>query len=120
MEPGFFYTGFGGIIILMDQSNWIPVVEAGKLKENSLRLVLPKGIPVLLVRKNADEIYALSNKCPHMACPLNNGVLGGYILKCPCHDWRFDIRTGELLEAKEIKIPLYDWKIADSQIWLKI
>jgi nitrite reductase/ring-hydroxylating ferredoxin subunit len=120
LEPGFFYTGFGGIIITMDQSSWIPVIEVNKLKENSLRLVLLKGLPVLLVRKTADEIYALSNKCPHMACPLNSGVLEEYILKCPCHGWRFDIRTGEMLEAKEIKIPLYEWQIAGSQIWLKI
>jgi 3-phenylpropionate/trans-cinnamate dioxygenase ferredoxin subunit len=55
-----------------------------------------------------------------MACPLQKGVLDGYILNCPCHDWQFDIRTGELLEAKEIKINVYEWKIIDGNICVKI
>jgi nitrite reductase/ring-hydroxylating ferredoxin subunit len=104
----------------MQEISWIPVAEEKKFKEDSVKLVFPRGISVILIRKTADEIYALSNKCPHMACPLRGGILEGYTLQCPCHDWRFDIRSGELLEAREIKIPLYEWKIADGQIYIKI
>jgi nitrite reductase/ring-hydroxylating ferredoxin subunit len=104
----------------MDNLSWVPVIEESKLKENSVKLVSPKGIGVLLIRKSAQEIYALSNKCAHMACPLAGGQLSGYILKCPCHDWQFDIRTGELLEAKEIKITVYEWKNIGPDICLKI
>jgi nitrite reductase/ring-hydroxylating ferredoxin subunit len=104
----------------MERSIWVTAIEADKLKEDSLKLVSPKGIGILLVRKSANEIYALSDKCPHMACPMHRGRLQGYILECPCHGWRFDIRTGELLEAKEIKIPAYEWKISENKVWLKI
>lgn len=89
------------------------------MQENSLNLVFPKGIGVLLIKKEG-KIYAISNKCAHMACPLSGGVLEGYIIKCPCHDWRFDIRTGELLEVKELKIPTYQMKFEDGKIFVKI
>jgi nitrite reductase/ring-hydroxylating ferredoxin subunit len=104
----------------MDEFGWIVAVEEEKLRPNSVKLCLLKGIGVLLIRKAENEIYAVSNKCAHMACPLRGGVLDGYILKCPCHDWRFDIRTGELLEAEEIKIKVYEWKIINGNICVRL
>ncbi len=89
------------------------------MQENSTSVVCPKGLPVLLIKK-AGEIYAISNKCPHMACALAGGTLKDYTIKCPCHDWKFDIRTGEFLDAKEIKIPVYEWKLSDGKILIKI
>jgi nitrite reductase/ring-hydroxylating ferredoxin subunit len=104
----------------MTDTAWIPVIEESRLIEESVRLVAPKGLAILLIRKKGKEIYAISNKCPHMACPLRTGLLEGYILTCPCHDWRFDIRTGEFLDAKEIMLPVYQVKISDGMILIKI
>jgi nitrite reductase/ring-hydroxylating ferredoxin subunit len=104
----------------MTKYNWIFVIEEKELKENSTGLVFPNGIPILLIRKVQDEIYAVSNKCAHMACPLSAGVIEGYTIKCPCHDWMFDIRTGEFLDAKEIKIPVFEWKLEDGKIFIKM
>ncbi|MFA5099410.1 MAG: Rieske (2Fe-2S) protein [Candidatus Omnitrophota bacterium] len=105
---------------IMTDNSWIPVLEDEKLIEQSVRLVSPRGLSVLLIRKIKGEIYAISNKCPHMGCPLRTGLLEGYILTCPCHDWRFDIRTGEFLDAKEIMLPVYPVKIVDGMILVKI
>ena len=101
------------------KSLWVYVTEEKELQENSANMVFPKGLPVLLIKKG-DEIYAISNKCAHMACALAGGTLNDYTIKCPCHDWKFDIRTGEFLDAKEIKIPVYDSKSSDGKIFIKI
>ena len=55
-----------------------------------------------------------------MACPLSAGAIEGYTIKCPCHDWTFDIRTGEFLDAKEIRIPVFEWKLKDGKIFIKM
>jgi nitrite reductase/ring-hydroxylating ferredoxin subunit len=102
-----------------NESSWVYVIEDKELQENSANIVFPKGLPVLLI-KNAGEIYAISNKCAHMACALAGGTLKDFIIKCPCHDWKFDIRTGEFLDAKEIKIPVYEWKLSEGKIFIKI
>lgn len=104
----------------MAENIWIPVIEKKEIKQESIRAIFPKGLGLLLIRKSGNEIYVLSNKCPHMACPLSAGTLEGYILKCPCHDWQFDIRTGELLEAPEIRILIYEHKLSDGRIWVKL
>ncbi len=82
-------------------------------------MVFPKGLQILLIKKGV-EIYAVSNKCAHMACALGGGTLKDHTIECPCHDWRYDIRTGEFLDAREIKIPVYEWKLSDGRIFIKI
>ncbi len=79
----------------MEDNGWVSVIEEKKLKENSERLVFVKGISLILIRKSGSEIYAVSNKCAHMACPLKGGALDGYTLECPCHEWKLGIRTRE-------------------------
>ncbi|MGZ3767030.1 MAG: Rieske (2Fe-2S) protein [Mucilaginibacter sp.] len=86
-----------------NESSWVFAIEEKKLQENSANMVFPKGLQVLLIKKTG-EIYSVSNKCSHMACALAGGVLKDYVIKYPYHDCRFDIRIGEFLDAKEIKI----------------
>jgi 3-phenylpropionate/trans-cinnamate dioxygenase ferredoxin subunit len=56
------------------------------------------------------ELFALSDKCPHRGASLSGGLLtglvksdgprdykyerAGEILRCPWHQWEFDVRTG--------------------------
>lgn len=58
-----------------------------------------------------DEFFAIRNRCPHEGGPLCEGLLTGFlesrmpgdytytrqgeILRCPWHQWEFDIRTGQ-------------------------
>ena len=98
-----------------DDRTWLFAIEEDKLQENSTSLVFPKGLPILLIKKDG-QVYAVSNKCAHMACGLGAGLLKDYTIQCPCHDWKYDIRTGEFLDAKEIKIPTYPCRSADGKI----
>jgi 3-phenylpropionate/trans-cinnamate dioxygenase ferredoxin subunit len=57
------------------------------------------------------EFFALRNQCPHAGGPLCEGILSGFlrsdapgeydyvrrgeILRCPWHQWEFDVRTGQ-------------------------
>ncbi len=100
-------------------SSWIFAIEESKVPENGMTAAFPKGLQVLLIRKSG-QIYAISSKCAHMACSLASGVLEGYTLKCPCHDWRYDIRSGEFMDAKEIKLPVYDFKVSEGKIFVKV
>ena len=100
--------------------NWVPVIEEALLKEEVPTAVFPKGLPLLLIKKSDREIYALSGRCPHMGCPLRRGALDGYILRCPCHDWRFDIRTGVFVDAKEISLVVYEVKAENGSIMVNV
>ncbi len=104
----------------MEPESWVRVIKEDALPEKGMTPVFPKGLPLLLIRKTAGEIYAIDNKCPHMGCPLYRGQLDGYHLQCACHDWRFDIRNGSFADAPEIRLRCYEWKIADGYIYVRI
>ena len=105
--------------MFMSEPSWVFAIEEEKLPDNSIQAVFPKGIPILLIKRKG-KIHAISNKCAHMACTLAGGYLDGYTIKCPCHDWKFDIRTGEFLNAKEIKIPTYELRLSEKKVFVKV
>jgi 3-phenylpropionate/trans-cinnamate dioxygenase ferredoxin subunit len=103
----------------MPADPWVYVLDEVDLVESTPRVVYPRGVPVLLIRKEG-HVYALSNKCSHMGCPLDGGTLTGHILQCPCHYWRYDVRTGTFLDAAEISLRLYQWRIIDGRVFIRI
>lgn len=103
----------------MSEEQWIYAFEEAALSDGQKQALVIGGQKIALIKKSK-ELFAISNKCVHMECPLSKGELEGYVIKCPCHDWRFDIRTGEFLDAKELRIPVYELKVSDGKIYLKM
>lgn len=95
------------------------VLELSKLAEGKPAAVFPLGLPVLLIRVGV-EVFALENRCAHLGCPLAAGTLDGYLLRCPCHDWRFDIRDGRFVDAPELAIKTYAVEIKDGKVFVRL
>jgi nitrite reductase/ring-hydroxylating ferredoxin subunit len=102
-----------------DTMTWTYAMEDGALPEGGIAAVYPLGINVLMARVEG-TVYALSGKCAHMACPLFGGTLDGHILTCPCHDWRFDIRTGLFLDAPELGLAALPTKSEAGQLFVSV
>jgi 3-phenylpropionate/trans-cinnamate dioxygenase ferredoxin subunit len=98
---------------------WFFAIAENELDEGEKKPLLIEGDKLLLLRQEG-HFYAISNKCPHMDCPLSKGILNGYVIQCPCHDWQFDIRSGEFLNAEEIKVQAYETKVADGKIYVNM
>lgn len=94
-------------------------VDDAKVKEGVPLAVYPRGLAVLLIRRQG-ELFAIANRCVHMGCPLEEGGLDGYTLTCPCHDWRFDIRDGEFLDAPELSMPTFAVKVEDGKVLVRL
>jgi Rieske Fe-S protein len=50
----------------------------------------------ILIRPEADVLLAYSQKCTHLSCAVIPNV-GEGVIKCPCHEGYFDLRTGGVL-----------------------
>jgi 3-phenylpropionate/trans-cinnamate dioxygenase ferredoxin subunit len=98
---------------------WVPTIDEAKVRDGACVAVFPKGLGVLLTRIDGD-LYAVANKCAHMGCPLEGGKLEDAVLTCPCHDWRFDLRTGVFLDAPELAIATYPVKVEDGKVHVRI
>jgi 3-phenylpropionate/trans-cinnamate dioxygenase ferredoxin subunit len=99
--------------------NWTCALDDEALLENHMMPSYPMGVNILLARVDG-AVYAISGKCAHMACALFTGKLEGYIITCPCHDWRFDIRTGQFLDAPELGLAIYSTKSEDGKLFVNL
>ena len=103
----------------MSKDPWIFVAAMKDLPQNIPRLFHPKGLGMIMLRRG-EEVYALSNRCPHMGCALASGTLEGDVIRCPCHDWAFDVRTGELVMSKEIKLRMFQTRMEDGKLFVRL
>jgi nitrite reductase/ring-hydroxylating ferredoxin subunit len=103
----------------MDANGFISCMKESDLKDGQMKATRLKGRPILLVRKG-NQVYALSNLCPHMGCSFERGILREYMIMCPCHGWKFDIRNGQYEENHAISLSTYPCKIQNGQVYVKI
>jgi nitrite reductase/ring-hydroxylating ferredoxin subunit len=101
------------------EDGFVSVLDEKELGEGKMNLVTVEGTPVLLIKKNG-QIFAINNRCPHMACGFLGGTLDGMVIVCPCHDWRFNLENGEYEIEPFFKLTKYDWKIKSGKIWVKL
>ena len=104
---------------MVELDNFVSVLAEKELQEGSMKLLKIQGLPILLI-KQAGQIYAIDNRCPHMGCAFSGGTLDGTKIVCPCHDWRFDLKTGEYEKEPSMKLVSYEWKIESGKIWVKV
>lgn len=85
------------------------VAKAAEIQSGQRRRFEIEGRAILVLNING-ELFALSDKCPHKGGSLEGGKLTGLVessqpgeyrysrpgemLRCPWHQWEFDVRTG--------------------------
>jgi len=86
------------------------VAAVSEIAPGGRKLVEVNGRAIVLFNLSG-EFFALSNRCPHQGCALCEGRLTGLvessepgeyrvsrqgeILRCPWHQWEYEIRTGK-------------------------
>jgi len=82
------------------------------------------------------SFYAIANFCTHEGAPLCAGFVGGTnefdpdepgglrraregrIVRCPWHQWEFDITTGENLANPRKRVRTYDVDVIDGKVYV--
>jgi 3-phenylpropionate/trans-cinnamate dioxygenase ferredoxin subunit len=96
---------------------------ASELPPGSRKLIEIAGRAIGVFHVNG-AYYALRNRCPHRGGPLCQGRIRplvlpvgvttallhereGEILKCPWHQWEFDLKTGQCLVDPHLRVKTY-------------
>lgn len=77
----------------LDPDFWYPLARSGDVKAGKSLAVSFGGEPIVIVRPQQGEIYALEDRCAHRQVPLSLGVVRNDRLQCHYHCWTYD-RTG--------------------------
>jgi 3-phenylpropionate/trans-cinnamate dioxygenase ferredoxin component len=73
--------------------DFAPLLPVAELPPGTMRRVTRGDVDVLLAH-TPDGIVAVDDRCPHMSAPLSIGELDACVVKCPLHEGRFDLRSG--------------------------
>jgi nitrite reductase/ring-hydroxylating ferredoxin subunit len=101
------------------QDRFVSVLEEKELQEGKMKLVTVEGTPILIIKQQG-KIFVIDNRCQHQACGFSGGTLDDLVIICPCHDWRFNLVTGEYEDEPAMKLKMYEWKVILGKIWVKI
>lgn len=70
--------------------HWFPVAWSREVKPGRTYATAFAGEPIVLVRPERGEIFALEDRCAHRQVPLSKGVVNGCSVHCCYHGWRYD------------------------------
>jgi 3-phenylpropionate/trans-cinnamate dioxygenase ferredoxin subunit len=76
-------------------------VDAGPadVVEGELRSVRIDAEHVVLLALHEGAVVAIDDRCNHAGCLLSKGWIEGRAVVCPCHEYAFDLASGENTSA---------------------
>ena len=92
------------------------------LGEGELRACEPVAGRYVLVSCFEGRHFAIDDQCNHAGCLLSGGWVEQHDIVCPCHEYRFDLRTG--LNTTSIRLcedqPVYPIRIVDGRLVVEL
>lgn len=82
----------------MTDRHFIPVAMEGEIPPGTVKAVTIEGRSILLCNSDG-HVYAIENICSHAQEPLECGRMRHGWIACPAHGARFDLETGEPMNA---------------------
>lgn len=110
----------------------VELCAADEVPPGSMKVV-PHGKYGVGVFNIGGVFYALLNYCPHQGAPVCLGsvsgsneydadedgyvrVLKGRVLRCPWHQWEFDITTGNSLAKPARRVKTYPARVENGKV----
>ena len=85
----------------------------------SRRVARDTGLDVAVFRNDADEVFALLDRCPHKGGPLSQGIVFGTSVACPLHNWNIDLCDGQAQAPDVGCTPRFEVKVDAGGVYLK-
>lgn len=118
------------------------VGKASEIPEGDKKIIVANGRSIG-VYNIGGQFFAIRNTCPHQGAALCSGITAalitssgpgnfeyerdGEIVRCPWHQWEFDIKTGYMIadpkmrtKIYEVTVERYDVSIEDDHVYIYV
>ena len=68
----------------------------------------------------AGEFRAIDGICAHQGGPLAKGTLVGNVVTCPWHGWQYDVTAGTHCLNPRICQTVFEVKVEDGHVFIKV
>lgn len=106
----------------LNLADWKPVMAEKDVLENQINRASVQELRFILL-KDAGDIFAYRDMCPHEQYPLSKGELSEGVIICARHLWEFEIRTGQhitrvpMVERNLLRYPV---RIVNGQVEIDV
>jgi nitrite reductase (NADH) small subunit len=78
------------------------------------------GARTVAVFRSQGRVFAIANRCLHKGASLCDGEVAenGTVVRCPWHNWSFELATGTLCRDRSERLRTFDVKIVGDQVIL--
>jgi nitrite reductase (NADH) small subunit len=100
-------------------SEWIKICDVNDIPVlGSRRVARATGMDVAVFRNDANEVFALLDRCPHKGGPLSQGIVFGTSVACPLHNWTIGLDSGCAKAPDEGCTPKFSVKVDKDTVFL--
>lgn len=99
---------------------WIEIGSLDQIPRLGARTVDTAQGQVAVFRAGDDTVFALLNRCPHKNGPLSEGIVAGYTVACPLHNWVIDLSDGQAKAPDEGCVRNFPVKTERGLLWLDV
>ncbi len=98
---------------------WKPICRVEDIPVlGARRVAREQGLEVAIFRNDADEVFALLDRCPHKGGPLSQGIVFGQQVACPLHNWTIGLCDGMAQAPDEGCTPRFAVKVERGEVHL--
>lgn len=99
---------------------WYKITEVENIPSMGSRVVEFKELEIAIFKTKDGSVFAINNICPHKQGKLSEGLVHESIVTCPLHNWDVDLKSGEALGNDSGCTNVYETRIENEIIYLKI
>lgn len=101
-------------------ATWFKITEVENIPSMGSRKVVVGDMEIALFKTKDDSIFAINNICPHRQGKLSEGLVHDHVVTCPLHNWDIDLETGEAMGNDSGCTGVYETKIEEGIVYLKL
>jgi nitrite reductase (NADH) small subunit len=101
-------------------AHWLRVCRLADIPRLGARVVKTAQGSIAVFRNDADEVFALHDRCPHKGGPLSQGIVFGRRVACPLHNWSIGLDDGKAAAPEEGCAASYPVKVEAGDVYLRL
>jgi nitrite reductase (NADH) small subunit len=99
-------------------ATWTKVCALDDIPVLGARVIHRNDGDIAVFRTAHDEVFALSDRCPHTGGPLSQGIVFGKHVACPLHNWSIGLADGNAVAPEVGCTPRFDCKVENGVVFV--
>lgn len=104
----------------MRVSTLIKIGTIDEFQVNIGKLVEIEDHAIAVFRLADRKFNAVENRCPHKGGPLAEGIVSGDYVFCPLHDWKIDLKDGNVQAPDHGCVKKFDVTIEGEEVFITL